>query len=89
MQHDPIPWWGPDRPDLELLFHHGLAIAEDHLVDLLADAVTHAAATLYRDATTRLPEDGFASQAELDERIAAALQGAASAFAYGASRWPR
>lgn len=86
MQHDPTPRWGPDRPDLDLLYTHGRAIAEDHLVDLLADAVTHAAATLYRDGTTRHPGDGLAGQRAIDERISAALLGAAGAFSCAARK---
>ena len=86
MQHDLNPWWGPDRPDLDLMYSHGRAIAAEHLVCLLSDAVEHSAATLYRDASTRLPDDGWAGQDELEERIAAALLGAAGAFACGARR---
>jgi hypothetical protein len=88
VQHDPTPAWGPDRRDLDLLYGHGRAIAEDHLIPLLADAVEHAAALLYRDATTRLPEDGMATRKEVEERIGAALLGAASALACAARNGP-
>lgn len=89
MQHDPTPTWGPDRPDLDLMYSHGLAIGEDHLTGLLSDAVEHTAALLYRDGTTRHPHDGLATQREVQERIAAALHGAASAFTCAAARASR
>jgi hypothetical protein len=63
---------------------HGRAIAADHLVALLSDAVEHSSATIYQDSTVRHPDDGWPTQAEIDERIAAALTGAAEAFACGA-----
>lgn len=86
MQDDPIQW-ATHRPDLELLFHHGMALAEDHLVDLVVDCVLHAAATLDRDARTRLPDDPLAPQHDIDRRTAAACYGVAEAFGCAAARY--
>jgi hypothetical protein len=62
----------------------GHASVVDGLVDLFCDAMAHFAATLHRDASTRHPADGLATQGEIDQRIAAACRGAADAFAAAA-----
>src|SRR4051794_28948500 len=74
----------PTGPTSTVMFSHGRTIAADHLVALVSDAVEHSAATMTRDAGTRMPAEWLATQQEIDQRIAAALLGAAEAFACGA-----
>lgn len=79
---------GPQRPDLTLMRSHGEAVIVDGIVDLFCDAMLHAAATLHRDGSTRLPDQPLAGQADIDERISAACLGAARAFTDAAElRW--
>ena len=89
VQDDPNQW-ATHRPDLELLFRHGMALAEDRIVDLFVDAVLYAAATLDRNARTRMLDDPLAPQHDVDRRTAAACYGVAEALACAAARyrWP-
>jgi hypothetical protein len=80
------PGHGAERPDLALMRAQGDVMALDSMIDLLAAAAEHYASALAPGGGYLGPGDPAPSRAELDRRVAAALDGASAAFAGAAPR---
>ncbi len=77
----------PERPDLALMRSQGDVLALDSVIDLFAAAAEHYASVLTTDGGYRNPRDPMPSRADMDHRIAAALDGASAAFVDAAVRF--
>lgn len=82
-----IPEPAPERPDLRLMRTQGDVLVQDGVIDLFAAAAEHYAAVLTDDGGYRAPGDPPPRRVELDRRVAAALDGAATAFDAAAARF--